>query len=326
MPLFSPMRLLLLFAALLAPLALFAVSKDSTIYITAPEGKVFGTLTLPSAHTPVPLAIIIAGSGPTDRNGNQRNMKNNSLLALGDSLAQKGVASLRYDKRGVGDSKEAASDESKLRFDDYIDDAENWVRKFQHDKRFSDIFIIGHSEGALVGLIAAEKVKVAGYVSLAGVAVPVDSIIYKQIKALAPPNSGMPDSMKMLLQTLRSKGSIDSVPHGIYQGFFRKSVQPYLLSWMHYDPSLEIKKLNIPVLIIQGSTDIQVDTTNAYALKAARPSARLIIIPGMNHVLKNVGRDPGDNKLSYMDPGFLLNKELTPSIVSFIHNAMRQSK
>ncbi|MBS1630874.1 MAG: alpha/beta hydrolase [Bacteroidetes bacterium] len=320
------MRFPLLLVALLFPLSLFALSKDSTVFITAPEGKVFGTLTLPTGHATVPLAIIIAGSGPTDRNGNQLKLKNNSLLALGDSLAQSGVASLRYDKRGVAASKDAASDESKLRFDDYISDAEAWVRKYQHDKRFSQIFIIGHSEGALVGLLAAEKVNVAGYVSLAGVAVPVDSIIYKQIKALAAPNSGMPDSMRMLMQTLRSKGSIDSVPHGIYQGFFRKSVQPYLLSWMRYDPSVEIKKLKIPVLIIQGSTDIQVDTSNAYALKAAWPSARLVIIPGMNHVLKNVGRDPGDNQLSYMDPGFLMNKELTPAIVSFIRSAGQKQK
>src|ERR1043165_7771862 len=166
--LLSAMRFSLLLALLLYPLSLFAIKKDSTISLSTPTGKIYGTLTLPNAKSKVPLVIIIAGSGPTDRNGNQNKWANNSLLGLGDSLARLGIASLRYDKRGVGASKAAASNETKLKFDDYIDDAVGWVKKMQHDKRFSNIYIAGHSEGSLIGIVAAEKVVVAGLVSIEG--------------------------------------------------------------------------------------------------------------------------------------------------------------
>jgi pimeloyl-ACP methyl ester carboxylesterase len=320
------MRFTLLLAALLCPLSLFAVTKDTAVSLSTPNGTIYGTLTLPPAKGPVPLAIVIAGSGPTDRNGNQNNMINNSLLALGDSLAREGIASLRYDKRGVKASKAAAANETKLRFDDYITDAVNWIKKYRHDKRFSGIYLIGHSEGSLIGMVAAQKAPVSGFVSIAGAAQPADTIIIRQIKALAPDSSLMPDSVRMLFQALRKYGSVDSVPPGIYQAFMRKSVQPYLLSWIRYNPSAEIKKLKMPVLIIHGTTDIQMDTANAHKLKAVKPSARLVMISGMNHVMKDVSRDPQDNQFSYMDPGFLLNREVTPAIVSFIRDCERRKK
>jgi len=320
------MRFSFLLAICLWPISLFATTKDTAVSLSTPNGNIYGTLTIPDHPRPAPLAIIIAGSGPTDRNGNQNRMINNSLLALGDSLAREGIASLRYDKRGVGASKAAAINETKLNFEDYITDAVNWVKKYRHDKRFSGIYLIGHSEGSLIGMLAAQKVRVAGFVSIAGAAQPADTIITQQIRAIAPDSSRMADSVQMLFQTLRREGSIDSVPPGIYQAFMRKSVQPYLLSWIRYNPSVEIKKLRMPVLIIQGSTDIQVDTPNAYELKAAQPSARLVMIQGMNHVLKGVSRNPEDNQFSYMDPGFLLKKELTPAIAAFIRDCERKKK
>jgi pimeloyl-ACP methyl ester carboxylesterase len=320
------MRFSFLLAVCLCPLSLFATTKDTAVSIPTPNGNIFGTLTIPDNPRPAPLAIIIAGSGPTDRNGNQNRMINNSLLALGDSLAREGIASLRYDKRGVGASKAAAINETKLLFDDYITDAVDWVKKYRHDKRFSNIYLIGHSEGSLIGMIAAQRVPVAGFVSIAGAAQPADTIIVRQIAAMAPDSSQMADSVRMLFQTLRKNGSVDSVPPGIYQAFLRKSVQPYLYSWIQHNPSAEIKKLKIPILIIHGTTDIQVDTVNAHELKAAKRAARLVMIPGMNHVMKDVSRDPADNQFSYMDPGFLLNRELTPAIAAFIRDCERKKR
>ncbi len=320
------MRFLLLALAFLLPCSVFAVTKDTAVSLPTPNGNIYGTLTIPNAKGPVPLAIIIAGSGPTDRNGNQLRMVNNSLLALGDSLAKEGIASLRYDKRGVGASKAAAINETKLRFEDYITDAANWIKKYRGDKRFSGIYIIGHSEGSLIGMVAIQKEKVNGFISIAGAAWPADTLIIRQVKGFVPDTSALPDSVRMLFHELRTKGEVDPVPPGIFQAFLRKSVQPYLLSWMRYDPAQEIKKLKVPVLLIQGANDIQVDTPNAYELKAALPSARMIIIPGMNHVMKNVSRDPGDNQFSYMDPGFLLNKEVTPDIAAFIRETEKKRR
>src|ERR1043165_8147513 len=120
--LFSDMRILSLLLLLLFPLASFAIQKDSMISLSVRGGKLYGTLTLPTAMSKVPLVVIIAGSGPTDRNGNQNKWTNNDLLGLGDSLVVQGIATLRYDKRGVGASKAVAPDETKLRFDDYISD------------------------------------------------------------------------------------------------------------------------------------------------------------------------------------------------------------
>jgi pimeloyl-ACP methyl ester carboxylesterase len=313
-------------ALLLLPISLFAFQKDSTISLSTPSGKIYGTLTLPKIKTKVPLVLIIAGSGPTDRNGNQEKLVNNSLLALGDSLAKAGIASLRYDKRGIGASKAVAPSEQNLRFDDYVVDAVNWVKKFQHDQRFTNIYIAGHSEGSLIGMLAAQKTPIAGFISIAGVATPADSLIIQQLSNAPTIQQSMVDSIRMYFGMLRRGNTIDSIPQGIYQAFLRKSVQPYLTSWFKYNPSLEIARLKVPVLIVQGSTDIQVDTANAHALASAKRGTRLVMIPNMNHVMKDVpSRDFADNQLSYMDPGFLLKRELTPAIVSFI-NGIEQKK
>jgi pimeloyl-ACP methyl ester carboxylesterase len=321
------MRSFLLALLVLFPCSLFAIQKDSTISLSTPSGKIFGTLTLPFVKTSVPLVVVIAGSGPTDRDGNQGKMKNNSLLALGDSLAKKGIATFRYDKRGTGASRQAAPDESSLRFDDYVSDAADWVKKFQQDKRFSKIYIAGHSEGSLVGMLAAQRVRVDGFISIAGAAQPADSIIFKQLTASSMITAGMVDTMRMLFGLLRKGERIEKVPDGFYQALLRPSVQPYVMSWIKYTPAEEIAKLKVPVLIIQGTTDIQVDTEEAQALAKAKPGAKLVIIKNMNHVLKDMpSREIADNQLSYVDPGFLLKRELTPAIASFIFPGVARKK
>jgi pimeloyl-ACP methyl ester carboxylesterase len=271
--------------------------------------------------------LVIAGSGPTDRDGNQGKMKNNSLLAFGDSLVKRGIATLRYDKRGVGASKLAAPNESTLRFSDYVDDAAAWIKKLQQDKRFSNIYIAGHSEGSLIGMLAAQRVPVAGFISIAGPAQPADSIIFKQLTASSMISAGMIDTVRTLFRQLRRGEQIAQVPEGFYQALLRPSVQPYVMSWIKYNPSEEIAKLRMPVIIIQGTTDIQVDTSEAIALAKARPGSQLVIIKNMNHVLKNVpSREVMDNQLSYTDPGFLLPPELTQAITGFIFPPVARKK
>src|SRR6218665_2726569 len=142
--------------------------KEAPAILKINNDQIFGTLTTPDLTKKYPVALIIAGSGPTDRNGNNAIMKNNSLKMLAEALAKNGIASLRYDKRGIGESKPAGGDsESSLVFENYIQDAKSWINFLRQDKRFSKVIVIGHSEGSLIGMIAGAKAD--KFVSIAGV-------------------------------------------------------------------------------------------------------------------------------------------------------------
>ncbi len=137
--------------------------------------------------------LIIAGSGPTDRNGNNEEMENNSLKMLADALNKKGFAALRYDKRGVGQSSEVNKDEMEMRPETYVNDVKEWVDLLDKDKRFNKIIVIGHSEGALLGMLAAvNNKKVKGYVSIAGAGRPIDEILKEQF-------AGVPENVKEII-------------------------------------------------------------------------------------------------------------------------------
>ncbi|MFT4070592.1 MAG: alpha/beta hydrolase [Dysgonamonadaceae bacterium] len=283
-------------------------------------GDIYGTLLLPSSDHPLPVALIIGGSGPTDRDGNQPTMKNNSLKMLAEALAKKGIASLRFDKRGIACSKAAMKEESDIRFENYISDVRDWVNLLSQDKRFSSVSMIGHSEGALIGMIASgSNTQVAKFVSIAGAGVPMDEILKRQLSKLL---ENQPEVMKQkifsYIDSLKQGKVISFVEPTLYT-LFRPSVQPYLISIFRYNPQDEIRKLQIPVLIIQGSTDIQVQVADADLLATANPKAREIIIENMNHVLKNcsskeiVGQTP-----IYMNPELPINSQLIDEIANFL--------
>ena len=150
------------------------------------DGTMSGQLETPQGEGPFPLMVIIAGSGPTDRDGNSVALpgKNNSLKMLAESLAAEGVASIRYDKRGVGKNASLAGKEEDLRFGHYIDDAAAWVQFAKTDERFSKVGIIGHSEGSLIGMVAAEKTDADAFISIAGAGRPIDQILLEQLEEL----------------------------------------------------------------------------------------------------------------------------------------------
>ncbi len=250
-------------------------------------GNIEGTLMMPAGKLPVPVALIIAGSGPTDRNGNNPMMTNNSLKMLAEAVAKNGSASLRYDKRGIAQSKSAGLKESDLRFETYINDAQDWIRLLKNDNSFNQFVVIGHSEGSLIGMIAAQDQNVDKFVSVEGAGQTADKIIEEQLKAQPP--AIMKQSTPVLDQLIKGK-TVDDVPPILYS-LFRPSVQPYMISWFKYDPQLEIAKLKKPVLIVQGTTDIQVSQDDANRLKAANPEAKLVIIDGMNHIFKSAEAD-----------------------------------
>ena len=292
------------------------------VTLETPTGSLHGTLLIPVSNKPCPVVMIIAGSGPTDRDGNSTLLPgpNNGNKMLADGLAAAGIASLRYDKRGVGEDAKALVSESEIRFDIYVNDAELWANKLRADKRFSTLTIAGHSEGSLIGMIAAKNVGADGYVSIAGVGRRANLILHDQLKPMLP--EALMKQADEALTTLAAGKTLESFPPEL-ASLFRKSVQPYMISWLRYDPANEIAKLDIPILIAQGTTDIQVSVEDAKMLSKAAPSAKLQIIEGMNHILKQVSTDKDLQTKSYSDPNLPIDKTLLTETIALVKKTKR---
>ena len=292
------------------------------VTLETPNGILHGTLERPLSSAPVPVALLIAGSGPTDRDGNSAMLKgaNNSLKLLAAGLAAEGIASLRYDKRGVAGSAGAGSgSEAELRFETYIDDAILWGRKLRADRRFSSLTLVGHSEGSLIGMVAARKVGADAFVSLAGAGRNVRDILLEQVKPQLPPE--LFKATEDILNQLAAGKTVEAVPPALHV-LFRPSIQPYMISWLRYDPAKELAALSIPVLIAQGTTDIQATAEDARRLAKANPAAKLLMVEGMNHVLKAVPNDRDKQIASYGDPTL----PVVPGLVKEIGATVRRAR
>jgi len=205
------------------------VLKDERTSLSVSGGTLHGSLLVPPGSAPVPIALLISGSGPTDRDGNTPLLpgKNDSLKLLAEGLAARNLASLRYDKRGIGESVGAGRNESRLRFENYIDDAAAWGQRLRKDKRFSSLVIVGHSEGSLIGAVAAQKIPADAFVSLEGVGQPAADLILAQLRPKLSPNTMA--AVEGLVAKLKA-GQTGMVPTGL-EALFRPGVQPYLISW-----------------------------------------------------------------------------------------------
>lgn len=286
------------------------------IVLKTDSGVLYGTLETPKDTGAVPVALIISGSGPTDRDGNNTIVgNNNSLKLLAEGLAINGIASLRYDKRGIAASAAAGPKEDDLRFDTYIDDAEKWGKLLLKDRRFTKVIVIGHSEGALIGTVACKRLGANGFISIAGAGYPAYEVLEAQLKRSLPPS--LISESNTILDLLKKGKTTDKVPPSLIT-LFRLSVQPYLISWFRYDPAYELSQLTVPVLIAQGTTDIQVSTEDFKRLTNANKLARPLVINGMNHVLKNVPGDMGLQMRSYKDPDMPISTELLNKVAVFI--------
>lgn len=285
---------------------------ESPYNLVTSSGTIMGSLLLPAATGKIPVVLIIAGSGPTDRNGNNPMMKNESLRMLAQALAVKGIASVRFDKRGIAASASAGKKEADTRFDDYIQDAIAWIELLKKDPRFSKVIVAGHSEGSLIGMIASAG-KADGFVSIAGGGKSADRILKEQ---LATQPSVIKDASYGIIDSLAEGKTVKEV-HPMLFSLFRPSIQPYMVSWFKFNPVTEIAKLNMPVLIVQGTYDSQITKADAEALAAAKPAAKLVVIQKMNHVLKIIGEGPAANAASYNNPSLPVSEELVTLVVNF---------
>jgi pimeloyl-ACP methyl ester carboxylesterase len=303
-------------------------STEQVEMVTA-TGTIRGALVVPAAPDKVPIVLIIAGSGPTDRNGNSTLLpgKNNSYKMLAESLATAGIASLRYDKRGLGASAKAGgAGESNLRFDMYVDDAAAWVMQLRADKRFSRVIVAGHSEGSLIGMLAARKVQTDGFISIAGVAHRASDVLRDQLRPQIGALPALWDGSETVLASLERGVVVDALPPAVQAvpaiaQMYRPSVQPYLISWFKFVPSAELAAVPVPVLLLQGTTDIQVRVDEAKALKTARPDAELILVESMNHVMKHAPADRTQNVATYSNPDLPIVADVPNAIVAFVRRS-----
>lgn len=299
-----------LLIALLFPAFLIAQSPDFTKEEVKITDWVNGSLYSPKKANEN-LVIMIAGSGPTNRDGNQPGMRTNAYKQLAEAIVKEGHSVFCYDKRIIAQIIAGKLDEENGRFDDMVDDAKSVIAHFR--PKYKNIIVCGHSEGSLIGMIAANGTA-QGFISLAGAGRSADVLITEQVAKQAP---FLENDVKAKFATLR-EGKTFKLENDMLASIFRESVQPYMISWIKYDPVIEIKKLKIPTLIINGTKDLQVGVPDAQALKAAKPDAGIAIIENMNHVLKTIEKDE-DNMPSYNNPDLPVNLELVSAVNQFLN-------
>ena len=271
-----------------------------------------GTLLSPDATEKPILAILIAGSGPTNRDGNQNFLKNNSLKKLAVSLTQNNIATFRYDKRIVKQIRENNVDNNMM-FDDFVTDASAVIAYFKEKDNYSKIYVIGHSQGSLVGMLAA-KDKADGFISLAGAGNNIGDVLIEQVTKTAPMFS---EDTKRIVNSLKEGNTTTDYPVAL-ASVFGADLQPFMINWMTYNPTDIISTLDIPVLIVNGTKDLQVSQSEAKLLKEANEEAKLEIIENMNHVLFEIQGDDLENSKSYNESFRAISPQLINTITDFI--------
>jgi len=300
-------------AALFTALLVMSAATAEEVSIDAAKGKLRGTLERPAGARPAVCALIIAGSGPTDRDGNQPGLTSDSLKQLALGLAAHGVCALRYDKRGVGASSDAAPVESELLFDDYVADAAAWLARLKRIGGAGRVAVVGHGQGALVALLAAKRETASAVVSIAGAGRPAAELIRDQLRGLSDETRRRGEDILGKLAVGRTAPEIPAELGAL----FRPSVQPYLISWLRYNPAEEMRTSRVPVLIVQGTADLQVPVAEARILAAENPLAALSLLTDMNHVLKRC-LSAEDQRAAYTDPAMPIDARVVDAIAGFL--------
>lgn len=291
-----------------------------------------GTLTAPGPNGPLegtyvdagrnsPIVLIIPGSGPTDRDGNNpMGVKAAPYRLLAEALAAKGVSSVRIDKRGLFGSKAATPDPNKVTIADYAADTHSWVASIRKATGAKCVWVVGHSEGALIALAAGQKPRgFCGIITVSGAGRTLGSVMREQFQA-NPANAPILAPAIATIAALEAGRTVDTttLPAPL-QPVFNAAVQPYYIDNFKQDPAKYAALLTVPLLIVQGDKDIQVAVKDAQLLAAAQPRARLVVVPNVNHVLKSfTGNDRIANFATYADPSLPVAPAVVEAIAGFV--------
>ena len=304
-----------MFTTLLAMAAAAAVPMSAP----GPKGPLAGTFI--DAGRSAPVAIIIPGSGPTDRDGNNpMGITAAPYRLLAEALALKGVSTLRADKRGLFGSKAAVTDPNAVTLADYAADAHQWARTLRQKTGAKCVWLLGHSEGALIALVAAQQPQdVCGVVLVSGAGRRLSEVLREQLRT-NPANAPILDAALAAIASLERGQHVDVTGmNPALLPIFRPAVQDYLIDMFRQDPAKLAASLQVPVLIVQGERDLQVKPFDAAALAKAQPRAKLVLLPEMNHVLKDVASDDrAANIATYADPSLPVDSGAVDAIAAFV--------
>jgi uncharacterized protein len=279
-------------------------------------GNLHGTLLMPKKNSPI--VLIIPGSGPTDRDGNSPlGVKAEPYKLLAEALASEGIATVRVDKRGMFGSA-AAGDPNAVTVDQYAQDYRAWIDTLRAQTGRDCIFLLGHSEGALMATAAAEGRKdVCGLILVAGMGRKFGDVIREQLQA-NPANGPLLDQAFAALADLEAGRHVDVTNmNPALMPLFAPPVQDFLISMMAVDPVEAVRRAKQETLIVQGTHDLQVTVADARLLNKA-PDTKLRLINDMNHVLKEAPEDRAENLTTYMDPSLPLHPDLVEAMDDFI--------
>jgi pimeloyl-ACP methyl ester carboxylesterase len=293
---------------------------ETFVEVQGPSGVLKGTMLAPADAKGAPAVVIIPGSGPTDRDGNSpMGLKAAPYRLLAEALAGLGVASVRIDKRGMYASAAAAPDANKVTMADYAADAHAWAAMMRARTDAPCVWLLGHSEGSLVALVASkDTTDLCGLVLVSGAGRPLGQILREQLKS-------NPANAPLLAQALPAIDKLEAGQHVDVTGMdprlmplFYPDVQGFLIDQMSYDPAKLAAAYNGLELVVQGTTDLQVTMVDAERLAGGRSGVTLVKLEGVNHVLKSAPQDRAANAATYADPSLPLAPGVAEAIAAFV--------
>ena len=292
---------------------------SSRITADRSPARLVGTLLRPRGVSRPPTVIFVGGAGPVDRDGNLVGTpgRTDAIRQLAESLAVRGIASVRYDKRGVGASAKAMLPEHRMSFDILAEDAATFIYEVRR-RVLGPIVLLGYDEGALVAAITQRLLVADAYIFIGGPSRPADALLREQLVPGQPPE--MAARIDTLIRAMRADSTVTTVPFSLAP-IFRPSLQPYLRSWMRYDPALELSRISYPCLLVHGAHDLQVASAEADTLAKAQPLCLRATVDSMTHTLKRGGSDVAQQEPAWRDPDTPLAPGLVRTIADFVRLA-----